>query len=187
MVQNQNLPHFPFYFADIWETAKWGWPIYKHPKNELKYQAIPLLSEPLPFEVYIDDGWWRVPIVVLCFLHASAWGATHNHTQVLLHDCSGNEALTGQDMKLICPKHMMKCAKLQELFKTVNHSQSMLYVFKWKETRTNNVILMFWEENKNDCGCWTWHMLTKNWGELHKRNPDHAGRPWLCWIWSTCM
>ena len=150
IVRNQSLPHFRFYFADIGETGKWGWPQKPHPKNELNYQAVPLLSEPLPFDVYMVDGRWRVPTVALSFLHASARGANHNHTQVLLHDCSGYETFTGQDKKPIRPKRMMKYVKLQELFNIVDHSQSMLCVFKRKETTTNNDILMFWKENENN-------------------------------------
>ena len=147
MVRNQSLPHFRFYFADVGATGNWGWPKKSHPKNELNYQAVPLLSEPLPFDVYMVDGRWRVPIVALSFLHASARGANHNHTQVLLHDCYGNETLTDRDMKAFQPKRMIKYEKLQGLFKIVNHSRSMLCVFKRKETTTNNDILMFWKEN----------------------------------------
>jgi hypothetical protein len=147
MVRNQSLPHFRFYFADIGATGNWGWPKISNPKNELNYQAVPLLSEPLPFDVYMVDGRWRVPIVALSFLHASARGANHTHTQVLLHDCFGNETLTDEKMKSFQAKRMMKYAKLQELFKIVNHSRSKLCVFKRKETTTNNDILMFWNEN----------------------------------------
>ena len=147
MARNQSLPHFRFYFADIGTTANWGWPQKPHPKNELNYQAVPLLSEPLSFDVYMVDGRWRVPIVALSFLHASARGASHNHTQVLLHDCYGNETLTDRDLKAFQPKRVIKYVKLHELFKIVNHSQSMLCVFKRKETTTNNDILKFWKDN----------------------------------------
>jgi protein O-GlcNAc transferase len=79
--------HFRFYFADIGETLRWGFPKEKLPKNVLDYQVIPLISEPQPFDVYMVDGRWRLPCLLLSFLHAHARIADPSQTTVLLRDC----------------------------------------------------------------------------------------------------
>ena len=47
----------------------------------------PLIGETEPFDVYMVDGRYRQACLLLSFLHASAQGADHSHTKVLIHDC----------------------------------------------------------------------------------------------------
>lgn len=79
---------FRFYLADIGMTRNWGYPKDdKLIKSELDYQILPLYSEPLAFDVYMVDGRWRLPCLLVSFLHASDRGANVNETTVLMHDC----------------------------------------------------------------------------------------------------
>jgi hypothetical protein len=144
MARKQSLPHFRFYYADVGDTKAWGMPAVDLPKNALNYQAAPLLAEPLPFDVYMVDGRWRVPIVALSFLHASARGANHDDTKVLLHDCQGNATYSDLDNVL---ERRSDYTKLNEILELVNHSYRKLCVFKRKATTTNKDLLKFWEAN----------------------------------------
>jgi hypothetical protein len=149
MARNKSLSHFRFYFADIGENLNWGYPKKNLQKNELNYQALPLLSEPLPFDVYMVDGRWRVPLVALSFLHASARGADHAHTKVLLHDC-GLDNETSTNAKFYSPSKNRDrpsnrhYEKLMEIVELVDHSGSKLCAFKRKKNTTNKAILTFW-------------------------------------------
>jgi hypothetical protein len=90
---------FRFYLADIGETSEWGRP--SHPnatKAVWDYQLAPLLSEPEPFDVYLVDGRYRLPCLLVSFLHASRNRPTvaisaraddpgDSGAIVLMHDC----------------------------------------------------------------------------------------------------
>lgn len=79
-------PHFRFYLADIGSTKMWGKPEHsKLPKNVWNYQIVPLQTEREAFDVYMVDGRWRFPCLLVSFLHASAYGG--KGTIVLVHDC----------------------------------------------------------------------------------------------------
>ena len=92
----QVAKHFRFSFADIGQTRKWGSPAEDLAKNIWNYQIAPLMMEPLPFDVYLADGRWRVGCMLISFLHASARRNTlppHQQknltdTLVLIHDCT---------------------------------------------------------------------------------------------------
>ena len=92
MARKAVATHFRFYLADIGPTGSWGFPTYGTlPKAIMDYQVAPLFLEPLPFDVYVVDGRWRVGCLLLSFLHASARGSPHNATVVYVHDCQRQE------------------------------------------------------------------------------------------------
>ncbi|CAB9520196.1 expressed unknown protein [Seminavis robusta] len=84
--------HFRFYFADIGETRAWGYPSKPWlPKNILHYELLPLIMEPIPFQVYLVDGRWRLACMLLCFLHASAM-TNNNNLQQVFHQSSSSSS-----------------------------------------------------------------------------------------------
>jgi hypothetical protein len=131
--------HFRFYFADIGETLLWGNPAQELPKSVLDYQVLPLISEPEPFDVYMVDGRWRLACLLLSFLHASARGADHSQTTVLLHDC--------------IQKHRTPSLKRQQYLKAdhlldlVRHSGDKLCVYRRKPTTTDEELYDLWLQN----------------------------------------
>jgi hypothetical protein len=129
--------HFRFYFADIGETGHWGFPKKKLPKNVLDYQVIPLISEPQPFDVYMVDGRWRLPCLLLSFLHAHARGADPSQTTVLLHDC----------VKKHLRQKRSDYLKADELFDLVEHSGDKLCVYRRKPATTDEEIYDLWLQN----------------------------------------
>ena len=66
--------YFRFYFADIGPTQDWGHPTNKKlRKNKFNYQVSSLLSEKnKPFDVYMIDGRYRLPCVLISLLHAAS-------------------------------------------------------------------------------------------------------------------
>jgi hypothetical protein len=128
--------HFRFYFADIGETRFWGFPKEKLPKNVLDYQVIPLISEPQPFDVYMVDGRWRLPCLLLSFLHAHARGADPSHTTVLLHDCT-EKHLTPTKIRV----HYRKADHLLDL---VKHSGDKLCAYRRKPATTDEELYDLW-------------------------------------------
>lgn len=70
-VRNDVSSHFRFYFADIGQTVEWGYPQANLTKSVFNYQILPLLGEPLPFDVYMVDGRFRLSCMLISFLHAS--------------------------------------------------------------------------------------------------------------------
>jgi hypothetical protein len=118
-------PHFRFYYGDIGTTGAWGKP--ENPrlaKNAWQYQVAPLQAEPEPFDVYMVDGRYRVSLVMLCLLHASARGADPEHTIILMHDC---ERISYQ--------------KNDDILDLVNKSGAKLCVYKRKNTTTDEMLL----------------------------------------------
>ena len=93
---------YRFLFADIGTTEKWGRPEEEAlGKNVLNYQLMGLMSEIRPFQAYIVDGRYRLPCLLVAFLHANQVGNfktfystdTEEETEdtqpfVLVHDCS---------------------------------------------------------------------------------------------------
>jgi len=145
IARNRSLSHFRFYFADIGETLVWGYPKQQLAKNKLNYQAVPLLSEPMAFDVYMVDGRWRIPLVAFSFLHASARGGQHAHTKVLLHDCGVSDTSPViEDLDFGRMYH-----KLNDIVELTEHSHSRLCVLHRKEKVTNDDILKFWHETCN--------------------------------------
>lgn len=83
-------PHYRFYFGDIGKTLEWGNPEHpEQPKNVWDYQILPLQVEREAFDIYMVDGRWRLPCLLVSFLHASARGG--DNTIVLMHDCDREE------------------------------------------------------------------------------------------------
>ena len=91
--RDQALSHFRFYLADIGKTGIWGYPEKELAKASLDYQLAPMLSEQLPFDVYMVDGRYRLACMLIAFLHASARGGDPTKTRVLFHDCTEQKKL----------------------------------------------------------------------------------------------
>jgi hypothetical protein len=136
--------HFRFYFADIGETKAWGVPAQKLPKNVLDYQVVPLISEPQPFDVYMVDGRWRLPCLLLSFLHAHARGADPSHTTVLLHDCI-EKHLTPETKRA----HYLKADDLLDL---VKHSGDRLCAYRRKPATTDEELYDLWLQHFDMAG-----------------------------------
>jgi hypothetical protein len=132
--------HFRFYFADIGETLRWGFPKEKLPKSVLDYQVIPLISEPQPFDVYMVDGRWRLPCLLLSFLHAHARGADPSQTTVLLHDCVKKHLRHKE-------KERSHYLKVDELLDLVKHSGDKLCAYRRKPATTDEELYDLWLQN----------------------------------------
>lgn len=128
--------HFRFYFADIGETLAWGFPQKTLPKNVLDYQVIPLISEPQPFDVYMVDGRWRLPCLLLSFLHAHARGADPSHTTVLLHDCP--------EKHLTVMKSRQHYVNADHLLDLIRHSGDKLCAYRRKPATTDEELYDLW-------------------------------------------
>jgi hypothetical protein len=147
-VRDKSPDHYRFYFADVGVTVAWGYPKDNIilPKSIFQYQLMPLLAEPQAFDVYMVDGRWRVPCMIVSFLHASARGADPQSTTVLLHDCFIKEQWKGG---IPFPKQMLRPSyrSADHLLDLVDHSQNRLCVYKRKPNTTDAHLLEYWEQN----------------------------------------
>ena len=144
----QNVSsHFRFYYADVGNTKEWGYPTEDLTKAVMQYQIAPLQAEPLPFDVYMVDGRWRFPLVMLSFLHAAARGADRSHTTVLLHDCWQADH-TGEHI----PKQKLRPVyqSADSLLDLVQHSKELLCVYKRKPTTTDEQLMALWQQHFTD-------------------------------------
>lgn len=138
-VRDKVSPHFRFYFADVGKTREWGRPVEGSlKKNVWDYQLAPLHSEPLPFDVYLVDGRWRMACALASFLHASARGAPHEQTKVLIHDCKTK------------PIQREAYNRGDHLLDLLQHSGHALCVFQRKPTTTDEALLELWKVVAND-------------------------------------
>lgn len=148
-VRDKSPEHYRFYFADVGVTVAWGYPKDNVilPKSIFQYQLMPLLAEPQAFDVYMVDGRWRVPCMIVSFLHASARGADPQVTTVLLHDCFIQEQWKGGSP---FPKQLLRLSyrSADHLLDLVDHSQNRLCVYKRKPNTTDAQLLDFWEQNQ---------------------------------------
>ena len=136
--------HFRFYFADIGPTKAWGYPERVLDKATQMYQLAPLAAEAHSFDVYLVDGRYRVACMLSSFLHASARGAPHSETTVLLHDC--------RDKKNPSTHPLVKRNDYfvaDDLVDYVGHSGGRLCVYKRKSTTTDEQLWAKWKELKN--------------------------------------
>jgi hypothetical protein len=149
LARDKVSPHFRFYFADIGTTIAWG-----HPqdaalsKNILHYQLLPLIVEPQPFDVYMADGRWRIPCMILSFLHASSRGADTSKTIVLLHDCFRKEHWNAEGEGTF-PKRLdnrPNYRSADHLLDLVNHSGNRLCVYQRKPETTDEQLFKFWQK-----------------------------------------
>jgi hypothetical protein len=123
--------NFRFYFADVGKTQAWGYPQRIGPKAIFDYQIAPLVIEPLPFDVYLVDGRWRVGSLLTSFLHASARGEKIlTDTIVLLHDC-----------------HRKNLRKADQLFEVHQPGNSSLCAFRRRPETTDQDIMEMWKAN----------------------------------------
>lgn len=136
--------HFRFYYADTGDTEAWGFPNKTDlAKNNYDYMVAPLQAELEPFDVYMVDGRYRVPCVLLSFLHAASRGAPASDTTVLLHDCyvpgfSPEEMMYNREKR--------KYYVLEEFLDMVDHSRMRLCVFKRKKELTDEKLLELYQE-----------------------------------------
>ena len=79
------------------------------------------------------DGRWRMACALASFLHASARGAPHEQTTVLIHDCPP-DALTGRK-SLRSNDHLLQM---------VDHSGDRLCVFKRRPETADQQLVEAW-------------------------------------------
>jgi hypothetical protein len=147
-VRDKSPEHYRFYFADIGVTVAWGYPKDNIilPKSIFQYQLMPLLAELQAFDVYMVDGRWRVPCMIVSFLHASARGADPQSTTVLLHDCFIKEQWKGVGTFTEQPLRP-SYRSADHLLDLVDHSQNRLCVYKRKLNTTDAHLLEYWEQH----------------------------------------
>lgn len=116
-------------------------------KGAWQYQIAPLQSELEPFDVYMVDGRWRVACLLASFLHASARGAKHNDTIVLVHDCFQPKFSTPDVEKRMGVRHY---AVNDDILELVDHSGARLCVYKRKESTTDAMLLERYQKYSND-------------------------------------
>ena len=150
----QNVSdHFRFYFADIGRTKAWGYPTDPIlAKNTLHYQLMPLIVEDQPFDVYMSDGRWRIPCMMVSFLHASARGADPADTIVLLHDCFIPEHWDSSKIGMNFPKNLNNRPdyhSADHLVDLVRHSGNRLCAYQRKPATTDMDLYEFWKANYN--------------------------------------
>lgn len=154
LARDKVASHFRFYFADIGKTVAWGHPADpKLAKNILHYQLMPLIVEEQPFDVYMADGRWRVPCMIVSFLHASTRGGDPSKTIVLLHDCFRKEHWDAKQGDF--PKHLdnrPEYTSADHLLDLVQHSGSRLCVYQRKPDTTDEQLYEFWMANHDVIG-----------------------------------
>jgi hypothetical protein len=144
-------PHFRFYYGDTGTTGEWGMPEQIDlTKNVWQYQLAPLEAELEPFDVYMVDGRYRVPCVLLSFLHASARGANHQDTIVLMHDCNQ----PGYSPSNLERDHIgyRNYTVNDDILDLVDHSRDRLCVYKRRKTTTDDMLLERYEKYKYNIG-----------------------------------
>lgn len=87
-VENMNVTHFNFHFADIGATRGWGNPLDPDlPKIKYNYQISTLLQSQEAYDIYMVDGRYRIPSACLSFLHALKYRKDDIHNvRVATHD-----------------------------------------------------------------------------------------------------
>lgn len=141
MARDGAPSHFRFYFADTGPTRNWGYPLEVLAKQVYNYQSRPLLGEPLPFDVYLVDGRYRMSCIILSFLHASARAADPTATKVLLHDCRVDN---NGKFQFRWPR--LSYYNITKLFDLVDHSGYKLCVLKRKLGSSDADLLEMWRE-----------------------------------------
>ncbi|KAL3913558.1 MAG: hypothetical protein SGILL_006438 [Bacillariaceae sp.] len=138
-VRSKVSPKFRFYYGDVGNLKNWGYPAdTKLTKILWQYQVAPLYSEPEPFDVYFVDGRYRVACVLFSFLHASAKGAKHADTIVMIHDCARNYYHGNDDiLELVASSPRYK-------------GRAGLCVYKRKPDTTDEILLQRYEVTKHD-------------------------------------
>ena len=162
--------YFRFYFADIGPTKKWGYP--KNGtllKNKFNYQVSSLLSEKnKPFDVYMVDGRYRFPCVLISLLHAASSGTSSSSSAsapsrssallsnsgssttthhvgpiVLLHDCLVQNS-TGSSFKVAHDPKRGHYQILNSILDHVDTTADTLCVYQRKPTTTDQMIYDMW-------------------------------------------
>jgi hypothetical protein len=144
MARRKVSDHFRFYYGDTGNTGAWGVPEDpKLPKNIVDYQLGALGAERLPFDVYMVDGRYRLPLLLLSFLHASSRGGNAQDTTVLLHDCYVEGFSKVDDIN---KRRRGKYHKADHILEMVDHSRGALCIYKRKSTTTDEQIFDVWKE-----------------------------------------
>jgi hypothetical protein len=171
--------YFRFYFADIGPTKEWGYPVYsKLLKNKFNYQISSLLSEisNKPFDVYMIDGRYRLPCILISLLHASSRSSrsssssssssvssanssasltsTSNNNSsgpiILLHDCLVNQ----NNSKIYYSTQHLRIRKHYEYVNTIldmiDTTADTLCVYQRKSTTTDQMIYDMWMKYQDE-------------------------------------
>lgn len=152
IVREKVASHYRFTWADIGKIDAKGRPGDKLlPKHVYSYQIAPLITEYEAFDVYMVNGSWRLPSILVAFLHATAGKVESNfhaeevppvhqtfdtHTTVVLHDCFQKE----------------KAAAVNHLLDLVNHSGQSMCVYRRKATTSDQDLLNMWMNKYNEVG-----------------------------------
>ena len=166
--------YFRFYFADIGPTQDWGHPTNKKlRKNKFNYQVSSLLSEKnKPFDVYMIDGRYRLPCVLISLLHAASSGmssssspssallttsssssssvsSTTTHSAgpiMLLHDCLvQNSTKTAKGYKSRSHYKL-----LNSILDQIDATTDTLCVYQRKPTTTDQMIYDMWMQYQDN-------------------------------------
>jgi len=149
MARDKVDASYRFYLGDIGATKMWGYPNALSNKQVLNYQLSPLIVEPKAFDVYMVDGRWRVPCLIATFLHASARGAAHQDTTVLIHDCPAVQTSEKTDESR---KGRQAYRTVDHLLQLTNHSGHFLCVYKRKPDTTDAQLVEAWHTYMNAIG-----------------------------------
>jgi hypothetical protein len=146
--RNKVASHFRFYFGDIGPTVRWGNPLGFDKKNYtlndkavLDYCVAPLIVEPFPFDVYMVDGRFRMALVLLSFLHASARGGDTSFTTVLLHDFANVDEVHDNRPYYKQADHLLDM---------VRHSGGRLSAFRRKPNTTDAQLYAVYKDVRRD-------------------------------------
>ena len=168
--------YFRFYFADIGPTQDWGHPTNKKlRKNKFNYQVSSLLSEKnKPFDVYMIDGRYRLPCVLISLLHAASSGTSSSSSAsapsrssallsnsgssttthhvgpiVLLHDCLVQNS-TGSSFKVAHDPKRGHYQILNSILDHVDTTADTLCVYQRKPTTTDQMIYDMWMQYQDN-------------------------------------
>ena len=167
--------YFRFYFADIGPTKDWGYPNRTLLKNKFNYQVSSLLSEKnKPFDVYMVDGRYRFPCVLISLLHAASSGTSSSSSAsapsrssallsnsgssttthhvgpiVLLHDCLVQNS-TGSSFKVAHDPKRGHYQILNSILDHVDTTADTLCVYQRKPTTTDQMIYDMWMQYQDN-------------------------------------
>lgn len=134
-VENMNVTHFNFHFADIGATRGWGNPI--HPdlaKIKYNYQISTLLQSQEAYDIYMVDGRYRVPSACLSFLHALKYRKDDIHNvRVATHDNYRKAYHVVEEIAKVVED--TGCLRIYQLKDDVSESDLKTFYRKWMNSK----------------------------------------------------
>lgn len=134
-VENMNVTHFNFHFADIGATRGWGNPI--HPdlaKIKYNYQISTLLQSQEAYDIYMVDGRYRVPSACLSFLHALKYRKDDIHNvRVATHDNYRKAYHVVEEIAKVVED--TGCLRIYQLKDDVSENDLKLFYRKWMNSK----------------------------------------------------